>query len=192
MKKIATPQDLQAELRQLLAYTQSESPERGRIAATLNSLADRLETAKQAKSWTPEGRLMTLLGQLGEATTHLNYIAREAPHAAQDADKARRLVEQAEQVAGRDVARQMSLPGYRAAGSTKTAMDSEEEALYDALWMRASNDGDSYRKKDAKGAVKKAWMEWQKDESQRNRENWRGIQRKLEADLAKRWASGGV
>ena len=192
MKKIATPQDLQAELRQLLAYSQSERPERGRIMATLNSLADRLEAVKQAKSWTPEGRLMTLLGQLADAITHLNYIAREAPHAAQDADKTRRLVEQAEQMAGRDIARQMSLPGYRAAGTSKTAMDSDEEALYDALWMIASNDGDSYRKRDAKGAIQKAWMEWQKLESQRNRENWQGVQRVLEKDLAKRWAKGEV
>jgi len=120
MKKIATPQDLQAELTQILAYSQSERPERGRIAAKLNDLADRLE------------------------------------------------------------------------GTSKTAMDSEEEELYDAIWMIASNDGDSYRKKDAKGAVKKAWAEWQKLERQRNNENWRGIQRKLEADLAKRWAKGEV
>lgn len=121
MKKLATPQDLQAELGQLLSHCQGqEELSRGRVAATLNSMADRLE------------------------------------------------------------------------GTSKTARDSEEEALYDAIWMRATNDGDSYRKRDAAGAVTKGWLEWQKDEGQRNRENWRGIKRDLVKDLTAYWERGGA
>jgi hypothetical protein len=42
MKKIASPADLQTELRRLLAYTQSEQPSRVKIAAALRELAERV------------------------------------------------------------------------------------------------------------------------------------------------------
>jgi hypothetical protein len=42
MDKIASPQDLQAELRRLLAYSQSEKPSREKIAGELRALADRV------------------------------------------------------------------------------------------------------------------------------------------------------
>lgn len=42
MKKIATPQDLQAELRRLLAYAQTERPSREKLAAEMRGLADRV------------------------------------------------------------------------------------------------------------------------------------------------------
>lgn len=43
MKKIASPQDLQAELRRLLAYSQGpEKPSRDKIAAELRVLANRV------------------------------------------------------------------------------------------------------------------------------------------------------
>jgi len=68
--------------------------------------------------------------------------------------------------------------------------DSAERDLYDNLMLRASNDGAAYRKKDAAGAVKRAWMDWQKDTSREARENYKTVMKELIADLAARWATG--
>jgi hypothetical protein len=65
--------------------------------------------------WTPETRLVSALTLISEAVSHASWIARTSPSAQSNADKALRLLEQAEQVLGRDVARDLSLPGYRAA-----------------------------------------------------------------------------
>lgn len=51
MKKIASPTELQAELRRLLAYAQGpERPSRVRLAAELNSLADRVARFRWTKT----------------------------------------------------------------------------------------------------------------------------------------------
>lgn len=42
MKKIASPEELQTELRTLLAYSESPNPSRGRVAGALRGLADRV------------------------------------------------------------------------------------------------------------------------------------------------------
>jgi len=42
MNKIASPQDLQAELRRLLAYAQTEKPSREKLAAEMRGLANRV------------------------------------------------------------------------------------------------------------------------------------------------------
>jgi hypothetical protein len=47
MNKIASPGELQAELRRLLAYSQSEKPSREKLAAGLNALADRVAGAEK-------------------------------------------------------------------------------------------------------------------------------------------------
>lgn len=47
MKKIATPQDLQAELRRLLAYSQEKTPSREVLAAELRELADCVAAKRQ-------------------------------------------------------------------------------------------------------------------------------------------------
>lgn len=78
--------------------------------------------------------------------------------------------------------RQADMPG----------LDPDEEKLYDVLWMYASNDGESYRKRDAGGAVTKAWREYLRDHQVELQETYRSIQKKLMTDLAKRWKSGGV
>jgi hypothetical protein len=78
--------------------------------------------------------------------------------------------------------RRASMPG----------LDPDEEKLYDVLWMIASNDGDSYRKKDAAGAVTKAWREYQRDHAEELRESFGSIQKLLVKELAKRWAKGEV
>lgn len=78
--------------------------------------------------------------------------------------------------------RQASMPG----------LDPDEEHLYDVLWMIASNDGDSYRKKDAAGAVTKAWLEYLKDHIAELRETFWSINKPLVKELAKRWAKGEV
>ena len=68
---------------------------------------------KQAKSWTPEQRVVTLLLDLGKAQSHLYYLGREAPWAKKVLDQAHRLVEQASQVVDRDLTREMSLPSIQ-------------------------------------------------------------------------------
>ena len=60
--------------------------------------------------WTPESRLLAALGQVSEALSHMGQLARETPHASRDALAAHKLLEQAEQVMGRDIARDLSLP----------------------------------------------------------------------------------
>lgn len=76
---------------------------------------------KHAGSWTPERRLVTALNAVAEAITHVSLLARESRPAQQDADRALKLLEGAEQVLGRDVARNLSLPGYRAAAASYKA-----------------------------------------------------------------------
>jgi hypothetical protein len=49
MNKIASPLELQAELRSLLAYASSTNPSREKIATTLASLADRLSDTLDKK-----------------------------------------------------------------------------------------------------------------------------------------------
>lgn len=71
---------------------------------------------KKSKLWTPETRLLTALNHLADARTHVSLLARETPHVEQNAMKALLLIEQAEQVLGRDATRDLSLPSYRYAG----------------------------------------------------------------------------
>ena len=52
MQKIATPNELQDELRRVIAYAESELPSRARIAADLNALSDRLAGTRQASGRT--------------------------------------------------------------------------------------------------------------------------------------------
>jgi hypothetical protein len=62
--------------------------------------------------------------------------------------------------------------------------------MYDELWLIASNDGESYRKRDAKGAIEKAWAEYQKNERTRMREDFKEILPKLKKDLERYWKKG--
>lgn len=55
MDKIASPQDLQAELRRLLAYSQSERPSRARVASELRTLSERLSSPRTA-AYVAEGK----------------------------------------------------------------------------------------------------------------------------------------
>jgi hypothetical protein len=82
-----------------------------------------------ALSWTPERRLVTALNAVAEAVTHVSLLARESRPAQQDADRALKLLEGAEQVLGRDVARNLSLPGYRAAAASYKAGEKAAGAL---------------------------------------------------------------
>lgn len=70
----------------------------------------------------------------------------------------------------------------------RLALSPDQEDVYDRLWLVITNDGDAYRKKDARGAVTKAI----KEESRRVREDFladaKAISGKLEKELKKRWA----
>jgi len=197
MKKIATPQDLQAELRQLLAYSQGETPERGRIAAALTSMADRLAASDSKLEKALKGYLHHVKGTKPKYQPPKSLTEHVKRALAQGEDEQRKALKgiihhnqgtKEEYQLPNSLMRQ--LQGVTA--STKTAMDSDEEELYDAVWMIASNDGASYKKKDAKGAVSKAWREWQKLEGQRNRENWRSVEKQMVKDLTERWNKGEV
>lgn len=85
----------------------------------------------------------------------------------------------------------MSTQAQKVAARFRVAMDSDQEDLYNKLWMIASNDGDSYKKRDATGAVDKAWREWKKIEDRRLREDFRAIKKQMAADLKKRWGDKG-
>jgi hypothetical protein len=70
---------------------------------------------------------------------------------------------------------------------TKQALDADQERLYNALKLIAENDGQSYKKKDAKGAVARAWKEWKASTMERHGEDFDRVQKQLTKDLAARW-----
>lgn len=101
MKKIASPQDLQAELRRILAYSEGHQPLRAVLAAELHTLADRVaasdkELAGDAKDLVDDAgsmirRLQVLTKEAkgkGELAAHL----KGAMKAMVDADRALRLI----------------------------------------------------------------------------------------------------
>lgn len=73
MDKIASPDELQAELRKLLAYAESENPSREKLAADLNALSSRVAGAKEYIIWgvppgtSHEDLLHTKSKSMGEA-----------------------------------------------------------------------------------------------------------------------------
>ncbi len=83
--------------------------------AFCGSLASQVGYRSASRAWTPEQRLLAALSGVADAVAHASLLARETPHTRQSADRARQLLEAAEQVLGRDVARDLSLPSYRAA-----------------------------------------------------------------------------
>jgi hypothetical protein len=68
---------------------------------------------KTAK-WTPERRVVAITTLLDQAVSHLDWLLREAPHARQAIQKTLQHAEIAQQMAGRDLAREMSLPSVMA------------------------------------------------------------------------------
>lgn len=79
----------------------------------VDAMLSRSEIPRFAAGSNPEQRLLAILGAVSHAISHTSYLARETPFARQNADKALKLLEAAEQVLGRDVARDLSLPAYR-------------------------------------------------------------------------------
>jgi hypothetical protein len=72
-------------------------------------------------AWTPETRLISALNSLANSISHVSLLARESDPARQDADRALKLLEAGEQILGRDVARNLSLPSYRYASQVHVA-----------------------------------------------------------------------
>lgn len=79
------------------------------------------------------------------------------------------------------------MPGFINEKITFPGLDSSEQALFDTLMLVAENDGDSYRKRDAAGAIKKAFADHLRIEAEAMREDYRSIEKKLIKELAKRW-----
>ena len=73
------------------------------------------------------------------------------------------------------------------ASTDKRGMDSDQEILYDALMLIAENDGDSYRKQDAKGAVEKAFQGYQRTKQDDLRDDFKAIKKKLSNTLGQEW-----
>jgi len=87
----------------------------------MSSSESRVARKFLALTWTPETRLVSALNSLADSISHVSLLARESASARQDADRALKLLEAGEQVLGRDVARNLSLPGYRYASQVHVA-----------------------------------------------------------------------
>lgn len=74
-------------------------------------------------------------------------------------------------------------------GDRPSGLDPDQERLWNTLWLMATNDGQSYRKSDAKGAVAKAFKEYRQSESQRVAEDYQAIAREMATQLGGYWAS---
>ena len=66
-------------------------------------------------------------------------------------------------------------------------LDADQERLYDALFLSASNEGSFYRKKDAKGAVEKAFRDYMSSREDDLKHDFKTIKSALVKALAKRW-----
>ena len=118
MKKIASPQDLQVELRQLLSHCQGQKGlSRRRVAATLNSMADRLVEAKLKD---PEAKAAKELDKKLQSLMQQALLSPRQVGALQKAIEA---------TLKKHPSKQAGLVA---------AMDSDQEAIYDAAWMIAS------------------------------------------------------
>ena len=74
---------------------------------------------RQAKNWTPEGRLLAADGLVTDAhLSHMLQLTREAPYTKGNALKALKLLEAAGQIIGRDIARDLSIPPSRRASAS--------------------------------------------------------------------------
>lgn len=82
---------------------------------------------------------------------------------------------------------QQMLAGLAETDETLVEMDADQEHLYNELFSYASNYGDFYRKKDAKGAVEYAFKEYMRTLDGTTRADFKVIKAKLVKDLAKRW-----
>jgi hypothetical protein len=72
-------------------------------------------------------------------------------------------------------------------GDWPSGLDPQQEHLWDSLWLIATNDGSSYAKRDAKGAVAKAFKDYSRSESRRIREDFGVIQREMTTQLGGYW-----
>jgi len=83
MDKIASPAELTAEIRKLLAYAESKEPSREKLAADLTALSNRVATAKEYIIWgvapgtTHEDLLYTQAKSMGEAKRVCNVLEKE-------------------------------------------------------------------------------------------------------------------
>lgn len=66
-------------------------------------------------------------------------------------------------------------------------MNPPQEEMWDTIMTIATNDGGSYAKRDAIGAIQKAWREWQTLKSQRMRADFKQLQKHLIQALTKIW-----
>jgi hypothetical protein len=82
-----------------------------------------------------------------------------------------------------DPTRRELLASLKEAASNKQALDADEQRLYDALHLIAKNDGQSYKRKDAKGAVAKAWKEWKKSTMERHEEDFDRVEKALVKEI---------
>ena len=80
----------------------------------------------------------------------------------------------------------MSIWGLKRDGIEEGTAHSDRD-LFDAIMLIAKNDGDSYRKKDPKGAIRKAITEYVSLEMGALRSDLKGMQSRLEKELGAYW-----
>lgn len=78
---------------------------------------------------------------------------------------------------------------YAARGSGRpSGLDSDQEVLWDELYLMAENDGRAYQANKPDMAVKNAFLEYQKIRSSNLRADWRFIRKAMVTALAADWA----
>lgn len=70
---------------------------------------------------------------------------------------------------------------------TKKAYTVDEEVVSQELYEMGRNDGASYKKKDAKGAIEKAARELTKNQARELRDTIREVKKEVVGELAKYW-----
>jgi hypothetical protein len=82
-----------------------------------------------------------------------------------------------------DPTRQVLLAALR----EKTALDADQQRLYESLKLIAENDGRAYQQKDAPGAVTRAFTEWKASQIDNFDYDFKAVRKSLVKDLNARW-----
>lgn len=75
----------------------------------------------------------------------------------------------------------------KVASTSRGALDSDQEILYDALMLIAENDGAAYRAKDPRKAVERAFVDYRESQIDNLDYDFKTVQKVLVKDLAKAW-----
>ena len=77
----------------------------------------------------------------------------------------------------------------RAYGVAPSGLDADQERFWDTLWDAATNDGNAYRKMDAKGAVQRAYRDYSNNMNRDMAADYKRLNRDLATELRAYWAA---